>query len=468
MTLARGNILDRYGVPLHYPVWGNALVRLDESPDKVARELSPAEAASFLADGDALEYALVPEEIRYGRASLACHVVGYVRANAYIDSRDNVGESGLEKTFQDVLAGGTAAWSGVVVTAEGSDLPGTGLRIAPPSSAPQDVYTTIDAGAQRAVEEVLDQNKVASGAVVVLDARTSEILAMASRPEFDQNHPEESFAAEGAPFVNRAVSAFTPGSVFKPVIACLALEKGYATPDEVFLCTGEIDVGGRKIACGTAGSGHGRVTLKDALAVSCNTALITIGLRIPPREMVDFVEMCGFGLPCGIPLDEESAGTLPDPGSMYAGDIANMCIGQGRISVTPLQIAAFFAAIAEDGVYRPPILVTAGAGTVSEGKRLMSEETAKLIQESLLAGARRGTGRLAWVQEVGSAGKTGTAETGGAGLSHAWFCGFTPVIAPKYVICVFLEEGGDGPGVAAPIFREVASRLTDTHGSTSP
>ena len=180
VTLARGNILDRHGVPLHCPTWGSALVRFpgdsgDEPPVKAARALTAAQMEEALSIASQSGLVIVPEEIRYGPGSLACHVVGHVRANVYMDDRDNVGESGLEKTCQATLAGGTAAWSGVVVTGEGGGVPGTGFRIAPPAEAPQDLYTTIDAAVQRGVEDVLDRRGVSRGAVVVLDALTSEV-----------------------------------------------------------------------------------------------------------------------------------------------------------------------------------------------------------------------------------------------------------------------------------------------------
>lgn len=470
ITLARGRILDRWGVPLHYPVWGNALVDLrsspDEAPAKIKRLLSAAEVQAFLAKGDS-DVAVVPEEIRYGPNSLACHVVGHVRPNAYNDQRDNVGESGLEKTFQSTLAGGSPAWSGVVVTAEGDDLPGTGMRIAPPAQNPRDLYTTLDARVQRAVEEVLDRRGIDRAAVVVLDALTSEILAMASRPEFDQNHPELSLEAEDSPFVNRAISAFAPGSVFKTVIAALALERRDVDPAETFTCTGEVRVGDRVIACGASQGGHGQVTVKEALALSCNSALIQIGMRIPAPAIVDFIKTCGFGRRTGIPLEDEAAGVLPDPWEMYAGDVANLCIGQGRLSVTPLQVASFFASLAADGVYsKPRLLLEHGS---RDTKRLMSKETAATIMEALVLATRKGTGQAAWIRVYGSAGKTGTAETGrGRGISHAWFCGFVPVLAPRYVIVVMVEEGGDGPSVAAPVFREIGERLLDTHTPAVP
>jgi peptidoglycan glycosyltransferase/penicillin-binding protein 2 len=489
VKLARANILDRYGVPLHCPVWEPALAvfpgeprdpgeieqaiasilglqsydgpRLPapgDPPVKVARCLSPSQVARAveLARPDCL--AIVPEEVRYGPGSLACHVVGHVRQNAYLDPRDNVGESGLERSFQSCLFGGEPAWAGVVVTGEGGDVPGTGIRIAPGDRVPADLYTTIDASVQRSVESALDRLEVKKGAAVVLDARTAEILAMASRPAFDQNRPAESLSRADAPFVNRAISAFTPGSVFKPVVMSFALEQGYVSPDETFTCQGQVSVGARTVSCGVDKDGHGRVDPQQALAKSCNSTLIQIGLRIDPAALVDYARKCGFGVRTGIPLGDEAGGVLPDPYAMYSGDVANLSIGQGYVAVTPLQVAAFFRAIAAGGTYLRPTLIPGDQkGTPV---RLFSEETARQLQDALLLATREGTGKEAWVPRYGSAGKTGTAETGyPSRLTHAWFCGWTPILAPEYVIAVLVEEGGDGPSVAGPVFREIAASI---------
>lgn len=487
VSLARGNILDRHGVPLHAPVWGSAVAlfpsevadpaavqrslaslngqpgRLtlpaagEDSPVKILRGLSSAEAEGLLQGGLPAGIDVVPEEIRYGPGSLACHVVGHVRPNAYVDPRDNVGESGLEGFFDSQLKGGQPAWTGVVATGEGTGVPGTGVRIAPATDPPADLRTTIDASIQLQVERALDQRNVTKGAAVVLDVRTAEVLAMASRPAFDQNRPEESLDESGAPFVNRAISAFTPGSVFKPLIMSLALEGGYVRRDEVFVCTGEVRVGGRTVTCGHGKQGHGRVTPGQALALSCNSALIQIAMRIDPQALVEYAAKCGFGARTSIPLPDESRGVLPDPFSMWAGDVANFAIGQGFIAVTPLQVAAFFRAAVRGGEYLAPSLVV---GSKKSGPaRLFSEATADFIQDALLMTTRDGTGQLAWVPVRGSAGKTGTAETGPSTLPHAWFCGWAPLVSPQYVICVFVEEGGDGPSVAAPVFADIASRI---------
>jgi penicillin-binding protein 2 len=464
VTLSRGNIVDRHGVPLHYPVWGNAVARLptgagedDPYPEKESREASPETVDAFLAGEGRKGRAVIPEELRYGPNSLARHLVGHVRTNAYLNPKDNVGEGGLEKWFQTSLAGGYPASAGVVLTGEGDGVPGVGIRVAPPQDVPPDLWTTLDVTVQSAVEEVLHDQGVMKGAAVVLQAGTGEVLAMASRPNYDQNHPEDYLNREDSPFVNRAVSAFPPGSVWKALVLGFALEKGYVTADDTFVCTGTIKVGDRVISCGSREDGHGTVTVREALAFSCNSALIQCASRLPAGEMIEFARLAGFGEKTGVEIPEEASGVLPNPVSMYLGDKANFAIGQGYLSVTPLQVAAFYRSIVAGGEWRSPELLL---NSDQDSKKLLSEETARVLQSALLMATRKGTGQAAYIEGFGSAGKTGTAETGmSGGKPHAWFCGWAPLIAPEYVIVVFVEEGGDGPTRAAPVFQAIAERL---------
>lgn len=501
----RGNILDRHGVPLNDPGWGASCVVFPQlagdrekvvetleqvfgkgsvlgedsqwssgGPVRIAGDLTRQTAQALIAlNWSGLKgVCVVPEERRYGPESLARHVVGYVPRNAYFDPADNVGQMGLEKYLDEALKGRDASWVGVVLAGDRSVFPGSSVRIGAGLLEPKDVLTTIDARTQRIVERTMDNFGVSKGAVVVLDIDTGEVLAMASRPNFQQDKPDASMELQGAPFINRAVSAFMPGSVYKTVIVAAALESGAVRPDERFQCHGSIKIGDREIKCMRA---HGEITLKEALAHSCNCALIEIALKTGPEKLLEFAAKAGFGKLTGIELPEESPGYLPRIWEMLGGDVANFAIGQGYLGVTPLQMAVFFRAIVTGGTHRPTFLLP-GSGEEQEGKvgrmeaaetsvrdptlresaTILSQETSKLLRESLLLGTTAGTGQLAWVPRFGSAGKTGTAEVGEGRLPHAWFVGFCPLVSPEYVICVFVENGGEGPAVAAPLFREVA------------
>ncbi|HHX10866.1 MAG TPA: penicillin-binding protein 2 [Firmicutes bacterium] len=487
VALARGRILDINGVPLHYPSWHSvlavfpskiedkqrfvdevaALTGMDEdslraildahsAPFKLLRGLPPEQIAAIM-HKSIPGLVVIPEEIRYGPGSLARHVVGHIRPNAYVNPKDNVGESGLESWFQTSLAGGTSAWVGTLVTGDGSEIPGTGVRMGFTGEYPQDLLTTLDVNIQYKVERVLDQEGMGRGGVVVLDAMSGEILAMASRPQYDQNNPEEYFLLPDAPFVNRNISDFTPGSIWKTVVLALALEKGYVTPDEVFECDGRIEIGSTVIRCGSSPEGHGSITVKQALAQSCNCTLIQVGLRIPPQELIDWAVECGFGNKLHLPLSQQSAGILPEPNSMFSGDVGNFSIGQGYLTVTPVQAACFYRAVACGGKWKNPGLV---AGADFPEKTLFSGKVSQFLQEALLLSTLEGTGKAAWVPGFGSAGKTGTAEMNdGPASNQAWFVGWTPILSPKYVICVFCERSGDGPSIAAPLFRKIAEQL---------
>ena len=482
-SLARGYLLDTNGVPLHYPCWhpvlavfpskiGDkdlfakkiaALICVDENlirealedrttPFKITLEPSLFEMERII--GSAIPgLALVPEEIRYGYGSLARHVLGYVRPNAYLNPEDNVGESGLESWYQSVLIGGIPTWAGTFVTGEGAEIPGSGIRMGSGREHSTDLLTTLDARIQLGVEQALGESEISKGAAVVLEVETGEILALASLPQYNQNHPEDSLFLPDSPFLNRAILDFAPGSIWKPLVLTLALEKGYVAPDEIFECKGQVTVGSAVVNCALSRGGHGRVTLKEALAQSCNSAFIEIGLRIPPEELVDWALKCGFGRRLSIPLAEQSEGLLPEPGPMLDGDVANYSIGQGYLTITPLQAACFFRSIVSGGNWINPTLVR---GTGAEERVLFSDATAVFLQEALLLSTLEGIGKAAWVSGYGSAGKTGTAETEGeSSLDHAWFVGWTPILAPKYVICVFCERSGTGPSLAAPLFRRI-------------
>lgn len=505
--IPRGNILDRYGVPLHDPEWGVACVAFPEFgsdrekvakaleqvlgkervllegdrwsggvPVRIAGDLSSKTVQALIAlnRGGLEGVYVVPEERRYGPESLARHVVGYVPRNAYFDSADNVGQLGLERYLDGTLKGGDASWVGVVLAGDRSVFPGSSVRIGPGLQPPEDVRTTIDACIQRIVERAMDAAGISKGAAVVLDVDTGEVLAMASRPDFRQDKPEASIGLPDAPFVNRAVSAFIPGSVYKTVIVAAALESGAVEPHQRFQCNGSIKVGDREIRCTRA---HGEITLEEALGYSCNCALIEIALKTGPEKLLEFSKRAGFGKPTGIELPEESSGYLPEAGEMLAGDVANLAIGQGYLGVTPLQMAVFFRAIISGELGRPTLLIPNGGKDLeakvgspgaqtparspvrSSGTTIMSRETSELLRKSLLFGTTTGTGQPAWVPRLGSAGKTGTAEAGEGRLPHAWFVGFCPLVSPKYVICVFAENGGEGPAVAAPLFREIALKI---------
>ncbi len=375
------------------------------------------------------------------------------------------GLSGLESLYQKFLYG--AGNYGSIFTLNDGEkgyFPGLGLRFRS-NPNPSGVVLTIDSRIQRIAEQVLDKHGI-TGAIVILNAQTGEILAMCSRPFLD---PVGKNSMENLPYLNRAVSAYHPGSIFKLVTLSAGLDNGLLDPDEYFEDPGFYQTGDKRWRCITSNGGHGVISLKEALAYSCNPVFIQIALRLKPKLILDYAERFGLDQPLNIGLQDESWGKLPSGIGFSDGDIANLVLGQGDVYTTPLQIASLVQTIANDGIRCLPRLVL---GTIQKGndlsklnpiskKRIIKTETALQVKEMMAAVVTFGTGKSARLPR-GVAGKTGTAQVNNdlEGPSHAWFAGFTPVNRPEYVAVVFCEQGSSGAESAAPLFKEVMEKVT--------
>ncbi len=494
----RGRILDRDGVPLSasqlayrvavYPSFlpsegegASALAAVlglprsalaarladHDGPVFVANGLGPDRAAAVMALG--LEgVAVVADERRYGPGSLARHAVGYAGGS---------GGDGLEKAWDATLAGRGPERLALFVDGRGQPIPGLGwrkvcwTRSSPWTAFPCDVVTTIDSRVQRAVEEVMDM-RVARGAVVVLDPRSGDILAMASRPDFDQGDVASLLDRTDGPLVNRAVWAYPPGSVIKPLVMAAALESGTVSSRERLTCRGTVRAAGREVGCTARSSGgHGELTLAAALSVSCNVVYVEAGEKLGREEAAEWLGRFGLGRPTGVGLPGESAGRLP--GSVPAEP--EVFFGQGSLTATPLQVACAYATIANGGLRVVPRLVTrvvsptgavaeVGYGSPGRGERVVGRVTAAEVCQAMVEAVRSGTGRAAAVaRDV--AGKTGTAETGRSGpggeeVYMGWFAGFWPASHPRLVAVVVVEDSAAGGGEAAAIFGEILKQVT--------
>lgn len=412
---------------------------------------------------------VVEQPVRYDPEGIGAHVIGYV------DPSGRHGMSGVEALLDRYLSGEDEAKVAVFTDAKGAPLRGLGVRWLPGKPARAGVRLTIDRDIQALVEQVMDDT-IKRGAVVVMDPRSGDVLAMASRPTFRPDDIATAMKDPASPLVNRALSAYPPGSVFKVVVAAAALEAGTASLRDTFHDAGYVDVGGVRFKCHSyEQGGHGDITFLDAMAYSCNTAFIATALRVGAPRLVDLAQRLGLGATTGIALPGEQAGVLPDARSMSLQDVANLAIGQGRITVTPLQVAVMMSAVANGGLVRRPRLVMEivpsdpsasqmAARTIrpEDPVRVLSEDTCHQLVFMLETVTRWGTGTAAWVAEGGSCGKTGSAETGkvdgtGSPLAHAWFAGFAPLSEPRLVIVVFVEEGMSGGKTAAPVFARIAN-----------
>jgi len=410
---------------------------------------------------------VIREPVRYDPRGLATHVIGY------LDEKSISGISGIEKVFDTYLRSGETGLIASFVDARRVPYKGLGVRWLCNAESVADVVLTIDRKTQEIVEEVMDA-RVPKGAVIVMEPKTGQVLAMASRPSFSPNDVAKDFTQPLSPMINRAITSYPAGSILKIVVAACGLEKNLVSLSERFYDPGFIDVGGNRFKCHLHDSeGHGTLSFLDAMAYSCNPVFIEVALRIGGKSLVSFYEDLGFGATTGISLPFEQPGQLPDAYYMSPPDTANLAIGQGEVSVTPLQVAVLLSAIANGGELISPRLVLGikprGADAVENVKSgvsrgVLSQDTCRQLTFMLESVTRWGTAKAGWVDKLGSCGKTGTAETGrfdpaGRPICHAWFAGFIPLQDPRFVIVVLVEEGGSGGEIAAPIFREIACRL---------
>ena len=408
-----------------------------------------------------------------------------------------VGLAGLESWGEDYLngeRGGTLT----VVGPSGEYI--TTVQEQEPKQA-RSIFTTLDLDYQIAVEQALAEATqslgLQAGAAVVLEVNTGKILAMASYPSYDPRifdpFAQDSAVALGAafndpnrPLLNRPAQGVYPaGSTFKIVTYTAAINSGLYTPDTFYNSIGTWSrLGNEFIKVDWREGGHGRITLKQALVVSCNSCFYDAAFEmdaVDPNFFPDTALQFGLGQPTGAVGVVEASGTVPSPQwklevrgeGWVRGDAVNMGIGQGDVQVTPLQMANIMAAIANGGtLYRPTLVdrIGAGAGAPEEpypvqanGELPLSPENLAILQESLWKVANDGNG-TATHQFVGLplqvAGKTGTAEAP-PNNSHAWFIGYAPANQPEIAIAVILEHGGEGSAVSAPLFRRLVELYYD-------
>lgn len=428
---------------------------------------------------------------RYPQGSLAAHLLGYVgrsdpeeknglRYHYYLP--DMVGRRGLEKRFDSLLKGVNG---GELMRVDVSGYKFERISASNPMAG-GDLKAAIDSGIQRIAENALSN---AVGAVVILDPRNGDVLALASSPGYDPNmfSPvlpaslwNELIADEDKPLVFRAVSgAYPPGSVFKPIVALGSAAAGQLDADTTVRCAGSINLGKARFNC-YHGIAHGEIGLEKAIEVSCNVFFYQIALRAGYESVLDMAADFGLGRQTGIELEFESAGLLPSSewkqrnrGDIWRdGDTCNLAIGQGFLLVTPLQMAVVAATIANGGLVYEPRLALAVRDKSKTDFEVIPPSVRRQIHfranslDMVRAGMRRavqsphGTGRRASVPGVEMAGKTGTAQYGrNREKSYAWMILFAPFEEPRYAVAMIIEDGVSGGSTAAPRVGQIMSEL---------
>ena len=396
----------------------------------------------------------------------ACHLIGYT---------DNTGHGvcGLQAAYDDFLY--SEEYVSAVFTKDGvgNFLDGiepyfeNDLRI-----INNGVVSTIDINIQNIVESVASQ--MTSGCVIVSDAATGKIRAMASVPSFDINNISKSLQSNNSPMIDRAITAYSVGSIFKPLVAAVAVENGKSK--SVFCCEGSKEIAGRKFRCHKL-SGHGDMSLCNAIAQSCNCYFYNLSQMLGGNNI--YKAASSLCLSNKIKLAENlytAKGTFPCEEALNnEGALANISIGQGELSASPVALLNLYQAIAGDGSYYVPSVVekTLNDGVqkhydYGEKTRIMKESTAKELREYLKSVVTNGTGTQAAPTLTTAAGKTATAQTGryyddGSEITNSWFCGFFPADEPQYIMVVMSDSKLQQS--TASIFAQIADKISVLTGN---
>ncbi len=413
---------------------------------------------------------------------------------------DVVGKSGIEGLYNSILVGRDGLRR-VIVNSHGQEM---GSLTTINALAGNDLRLTIDLDLQVVAEAALGERP---GAVVALDPRSGEVLALVSHPNFDPNEfahrvdPatwQQLMTDPMKPLLNKAIQAhLAPGSVFKIFMSVAALETGTIKPDFTIHCAGAVTIYGHlyKDWVFDKGKGHGTVDLHQAIVHSCDVYFYTIGKLLGIDKIAFFAKRLGLGSRTGIDLPNESYGLIPSPEwaqkalkrKWYAGETISVAIGQGAVTVTPVQIAYGIGGIISGGIFHRPHLafkdqlLALGMKPPDEEDRSfpLAEGTVEAVSRGMWGVVNEGgTGGSAQSPGLDISGKTGTAQVVSASLkdsggrkaefrSNAWFVGYAPSSQPEIVVSALVLQG-EHSAVAVPVVRDVIKAYYDKKTSRLP
>ncbi|MEG0912547.1 MAG: penicillin-binding protein 2 [Oscillospiraceae bacterium] len=398
---------------------------------------------------------------RYAENQTAAHLIGYL-------DYDNKGVSGLESAFEEYFSKNIInTIMEVEVNAQQIPLDGVKPRIYNSGIGGAGVELTIDLRIQKVCEQIADK-MMKSGAIVVVDSNNGEIKAMVSRPNFDPADIAGAIESGNSALVNRAMTAYNVGSIYKPIIAACALGAGIDS-EFGFECTGSVEIDGQSYSCNN-GTAHGQMNVETALINSCNTYFIALGQRLGSEAVFNVASAIGAGR--RITLYDgfsTSCANMPTVSELNKyGELCNHCFGQGKLLLTPLHVAAATNSIANKGNYIDLTLVKKVGDSVCKAganREVFESESASSVAAFMEKVVSEGTGKNAEPENTTAAGKTGTAQTGsynsdGTERVIGWFTGWFPAESPKYTVVVMTEDEGYGFESAAPIFAQIADELT--------
>ncbi|HEY8108401.1 MAG TPA: penicillin-binding protein 2 [Patescibacteria group bacterium] len=444
---------------------------------------------------------------QYADTDLYAHLLGYVgkvsaedlKKDQTLRRNDYVGKSGLERVYQGQLSGEPGerrlevdAQGEVIKELQSNDpVPGRSVQLGIDPKLQKVMHDAVDNGIKSS-----RRGLASGGSAIALDPKTGTVLGMVSLPSFDNNDfvdgvsqakYKELSGNPDKPLFNRPISGeYPPGSTFKIVTVAGALAEGVVSPDDYLASPPSIDVGGAKFVDWKE-DGHGSVNAARALAVSSDVYIYKVsggfegesdGLGVD--KLGDYMRQFGIGTPTGVDLPDEQDGLVPSPSykkaafdeDWYIGNTYQMGIGQGFVLATPLQVATYTAAIANDGIAYKPHLAKAFLDSANKRKRTAVEpeplvnlkvdrEVIETVQQGMRDAVDSGTAVDLKDMPVDVCGKTGSAEFANETNAHAWFTAYAPCDDPRIVLTVMIEGGGEGSDVAVPAAKRIFESFFD-------
>jgi len=422
----------------------------------------------------------------YPQSNFASYVLGFT-------NYDNQGQDGVEATFEKYL-NGFPGRDIKMTDAQGRELPESDRKYYEPQDGLNLILTideVIQHFAEKAVENALVENKAKRVTAIVMEPKTGDILAMAIKPDYDNNNPREvpedlidqwdsmssteQYNALFKIWRNPAISdTYEPGSTFKTITAAAGLEEGVVKPDDKFYCSGSVVVAGRRLKCWRSYNPHGSESFAEGVQNSCNPVFIEVAQRLGKEKFYKYIQAFGFGSPTNIKLLGEASGIVRNVNSIGPVELANISFGQG-ITVTPIQLITAVSAIVNDGYLMEPRidkkLVDNEGNTVHEFqprvvRQVISKETSATMRQILESVVTEGSGGGAYIPGYKVGGKTGTAQKAEngryvPGKYVSSFVGFAPANDPKVVVLVVIDEPGGasyyGGVIATPVVKSIIS-----------
>ena len=451
-------------------------------PIRLINNLSIKESISIVEKKHLLPGITIQEEPSrfYPNNSLASHVLGYI---SQIDEEelvkrpdrklgDLVGREGVEQLFDDILRGKDGKKI-VEVDRFGNPIdPKYKHAIINIKPVPgKNIVLTLDINLQKAAEKALEET-MSTGTVIAADPNTGEVLALANYPNYDPNIFTKPISEtkwkellSKNVFLNRALLAYVPGSIWKPITLITALESMVVKPTERFNVSEAIYLGNTRFGDWT--DKKGLFTLQEALAWSRDTAFYQIGQRLTPEQIKNWGVKFTAGKKTGIELLGEEKGIVPDKEwkkknigePWYPGNTLHYAIGQGFVLLTPTQAARIYSGIANGGKIPKLQLIKKINKYVKPYQQAenfkLDPKILNVVREGLELCIEKGTGSALKTEGIKIAGKTGSAEVFGTNKTHGWFAAYAPTDNPKIVVVALLEKGGHGGTVAAPVVKKI-------------